>query len=71
MIESTNDINGCGFFWYLTAPGVHFYIGLTDEAQLNVWEWVESRTALNYTNWGPLSAIGPYFSQRAGRIEGW
>jgi hypothetical protein len=38
--------------WYLTAPGHHFYIGLTDEAQLNVWEWVESRTALNYTDWG-------------------
>jgi hypothetical protein len=40
------------FWWYLTAQGHHFYIGLTDEAQLNVWEWVESRTTLNYTDWG-------------------
>ena len=30
-----------------------YFIGLTDEAQTNVWEWVDTITTLNYTNWGP------------------
>ncbi|XP_076081865.1 uncharacterized protein LOC143052684 [Mytilus galloprovincialis] len=30
----------------------HYFIGLTDEALLDEWEWVESATKPNFTDWG-------------------
>ncbi|CAG2193376.1 CD206 [Mytilus edulis] len=30
----------------------HYFIGLTDEAALDEWEWVQSATKPNFTNWG-------------------
>ncbi|CAC5425211.1 unnamed protein product [Mytilus coruscus] len=30
----------------------NYFIGLTDEAALDEWEWVQSATKPNFTNWG-------------------